>query len=52
MRAQGSRVSLWPWWLLRGARVLPTCVGMRRRETTLGGTLTWYSSEEQRKLLK
>ena len=27
------------WWLLRGARVLPTCVGMRRGETTLGGTL-------------
>ena len=39
MRAQGSRVSLWPWWPLWGARVLSTCMGMRCGETTLGGTL-------------
>ena len=39
MRAQGSRVSLRSWRPLRGARVLPSCVGMRRGETTLGGTL-------------
>ena len=32
-------MSLWPSWLLRGALVLPTCLGMRRGETTLGGTL-------------
>ena len=39
MRAQAIGVSLWPWRLLRGARVLPTGVGMRRGETTtLGGT--------------
>ena len=32
-------MSLRLWRPLRGTWVLPTCVGMRRGETTLGGTL-------------
>ena len=39
MGAQESREPLQPWRLLRGARVLPTCVGVTCGEATLGGTL-------------